>query len=253
MHDRNVFPGIAPILSLAIALQFVLLIPGLSTPLFGQDYIEGPVSLGISFLGTFPYGDYQEQMSRTGGGLTLEGAYVFKPWPVMAGISGSFSIYDSRSHEVPWYDGYPSGIDVSYTNSLLLGHLFLRFQPQYGFFRPYFEGLFGLTALNAEAWLAGDEYEEDETASASYGSVVLSYGGGGGAAFLLHEDVLSETRAIHIYLDVRIRYIYGGETGYYQGSTAFLNTEGELKHDRSLKKNSRTDLITGSIGIIVRL
>ena len=253
MHDRVVSFRVVPVLSIAFALQVVLLAPRLVTPILGQDYIEGPMSFGISLLGSFPSGDYREQMDRSGGGLALEGGYAFSPLPVMAGIGGSFSIYDSRTHEVMWYDDYPSDIDVSYTNSLLLGHLFLRIQPQYGLFRPYFEGLFGLTALNTAAWLVGEEYEEDETAGAQYGSVVMSYGGGGGVTFLLYEDAISDTRAMHVYLDLKIRYLYGGETGYYQGSTAFLNTEGELKHNRTLQKSSRTDLITASVGIVVRL
>ena len=56
-----------------------------------------------------------------------------------------------------------------------------------------------------------------------------------------------------LFLEVRLRYLTGGETAYYNRHDGFLNEDGELRLRSDRKLLSPVEMLVGSVGVSVRL
>jgi hypothetical protein len=94
--------------------------------------------------------------------------------------------------------------------------------------------------------------DEDIASSTNYDDAAFSYGGGGGLMIRLYQNEdwgsESEGSAHEVLLDLGVRYISGGEAGYLT-SGSIHRQNGTVSYDAT---HSRTDLITGRIGAVVR-
>lgn len=252
---------------LIIPFIFSLLVPRV----VAQQYKSGPFSGTFSVLVTSPRGQFLERNPHTGFGAAADLGGAIPGMPLIGGLALGFAIYDFGTEDAYWYDGSPADFRRSTLSSEMLAHLFLRFQPQYGAFRPYFEGLVGTTMLWSSTSVEDtDQYGE---LGASHVGAAFSYGAGGGISILVHETMTEgdyigdlipddgngssseeahDVTAQQFFLDARVRYLYGTPTGYYPHGSAILDENGDMVMDSSGRVSSHTDLLLFSLGLTIR-
>lgn len=212
---------------------------------------------GLHFLAAVPHGDFYEHVKRTGFGLGGQFGYHIDNTPLMVGLDAGVMIYGSDERREPFSNTIPDvTVKVTTSNNIAQGHLFLRLQPQEGAVRPYVDGLVGFNYLFTSTTISNEGREDDEVASSTnYDDAALSYGGGAGMLIRLYEntDVPSPSMegegSVHeVLLDLGVRYISGGEAGYLTGG-AIRRENGKVSYDVT---HSRTDLISGRVGVMLR-
>ena len=216
---------------------------------------------GGSFDLGFPQEEFRDNVDNTGlgGGFFL--AVTIPGTPIAIGGSGDVMQYGSENREAPWSMTIPDiFVDVSTSNNLAAGHLFLRLQPSRGFFRPYLEGLVGFHYLWTSTSVK-DQGDSEEIASTKHLSdFAFSYGVGAGLMFKVWEpseafdpatdwadnddsDDEGKIESVGIFLD--IRYIRGGEADYLREGSIEIE-DGRVKYD---VRHSRTDIVVVRIGL----
>ena len=137
-------------------------------------------------------------------------------------------------------------VDVSTSNNLFLVHARVRVQPRQGRWRPYVDGLVGMTNLYTESTVesteCSDSFCADGIRNSTYthsSDVVLSYGGGAG----LQVALSSNERVPR--LDIAVRYLNGGSAEYL--AKGAVRVEGD-----NLVRNftrSTTDMVIMYVGL----
>lgn len=231
-------------------------------PLFSQNEIDGTeefsigqAMLGLDFLLTFPQGEFRENSDDVGYGLGFDLGYVIPRMPAVIGLTGSFATYGSQTYNVPF-----SGtvqlvrVDLTTSNNIATGHLFLRMQPQDGVFRPYFEGLLGFHYFWTESRVEDERYEDKEIAgSTNLSDIAFSYGAGGGVQFLVYRGASSSPgQGVEVLVDLKARFLYGGNAKYFDEKSITLNDDDipVLLEEHALL--SETDMLQTMIGVSVR-
>lgn len=220
-----------------------------------QNYTIGNFQGGLHLLLSIPQGEFDDNVDALGFGLNLDLGYVFPKLPVVAGISGGFSTYGSKTFKVPFNEIIQTvTVDMTTTNNIAFGHLFLRFQPQTGAFRPYFEGLLGLNYLWTESEVKDERYtDKDIAGSVNLGDVAFSYGAGGGLMFRVHKGETDQPgKGVEVFVDLRVRYLYGGEAKYFT-KESLQSVNGRIILDEAHAKSSATDMLHTMLGVTVRL
>ena len=231
------------ILSLLMLLfVFCLAASSYAQPMF---HFGGNLTLGL------PQGEFGDNVESVGFGGTGFFAYSFPQSPLAVGASLGFLIYGSDTRQEPWSTTIPDVyVDVTTTNNILNGHLFLRIQPPKGAFLPYLDGLVGFNYL----WTETSVKDEDEpggeeiASSKQLSDGTFCYGAGGGLMFKVYEAPTQNTigRDLQtVYIDIGVRYLKGGEAEYLkEGSITVEN--GQVFYDIS---KSTTDIITIHLGV----
>jgi hypothetical protein len=206
----------------------------------------------LSFAGAAAgaLGDFRDNVPGAFGGLTMD--FLFSPGssPLRIGISGGLLIYGSESYT----DFFPSRyadfeVDLTTDNSILLGHLLLRYEPGRGRWRPYLEGLAGLSHFRTDTSI--DEYLSSDSGPSvnNLRNTVFSYGAGLG---LTGRIVPWSTRVrrpdFELRLEIGLRYLRSGEVEYL--------TEGDITREgEDLVLNIRrspTELVAARLGLAMR-
>lgn len=208
----------------------------------------------LNLMMVFPQGEFKKNVDDLGFGLSADLGYAIPQLPLVAGVELGFAIYGSKTFRVPFSETI--GIvnaDVSTTNSVGLGHLFLRLQPHEGRFRPYIEGLLGVSYLVTSSSITNINTGDEVAGSTNRDDAAFSYGAGGGIAYMLYENANPEgdSGPLQVFLDLRVRYIYGGEATYFRSDAVQINN-GKLYFDSSKEHTSRTDLFTPHLGVTIR-
>lgn len=230
------------ILEIGIFIVFILFSTVQAQPLF---HFGGNLTLG------FPQGEFGDNVENIGIGGTGVFAFNFPQSPLAIGASIGFMIYGSETREEPWSMTIPDVyVDVTTTNNILNGHLFIRIQPPQGAFLPYLDGLLGFNYLWTETSVKDqDEPGEDDIASTRHlHDIAFSYGVGGGVMFRVWQAVEQEpgSRALgSIYVDLGVRYLKGGEAEYLKEGSIIVE-DGSVYYDIS---KSTTDILTIHIGV----
>jgi len=101
----------------------------------------------------FPQGEFATAVDDDiAFGVNVDLGYAFPNLPIIVGIEGGYAVYGSETHRIPVSLTVQTvDVEATTTNSIALGHLFARFQPYKGDFRPYFEGLLGLTYFSTSS------------------------------------------------------------------------------------------------------
>ena len=225
-----------------IGLTCCLFVPMAQTQSLYQ--FGGNLTIGL------PQGEFGEEVDNVGIGGTGFFALNFPQSPLAVGASLGFMIYGSETREESWSSTIPDiRLDVTTTNNILNGHLFLRVQPPKGGFLPYLDGLIGFNYLWTETSVKDeDEIGGEEIASSrQLSDITFSYGVGGGLMFRVYQA--AEKKGIgrelaSVYIDLGLRYLKGGEAEY-------LKEESIIIEDSQVYYNIRkstTDILTIHIG-----
>ncbi len=211
---------------------------------------QTPFQAGGNFTLGFPQNEFKDNIDNMGYGGTGFFAYRFPRSPLLVGASVSFLIYGRETREEPFSTTIPDVfVDVTTTNSIVMGHLFLRLQPPRGSILPYLDGLFGFNYLSTRTTIENQSNDEEVASSTNFDDMTFSYGVGGGLmirVFQPPQDDSGKNELQAVYIDLGIRYMKSGEAEYLKkGSIAREN--GNVTYDVS---QSAIDLITGHIGVV---
>lgn len=198
----------------------------------------------LAFSPALPMGGFHDVLDKTVWGGTL--LFAFRPSgsPVMIGTSLGFGAY-ATDHWETWLGLTDPDVlvDMRTTNGVLTWSVFLRFQPERGFLRPYFDlfaGLHNLTTDTAVGEGDSDDINGDfQINNAS--DTVFAFGAGAGIQFPLLRFIRQDgRRAFSIDLDLGARYAKGGRAEYLVESEEYGVFDA---------RTSRTDLLTLSAGL----
>jgi hypothetical protein len=207
--------------------------------------------LGGNFTLGYPQNEFKDNVDKIGLGGTGYFALNFPRSPLAAGISIGFLTYGKETDERPFSPSIPDVyVDVTTTNDIFLGHLFLRIQPYRGIFLPYVDGLFGLHSFTTETKIKDQDDNDDEeiASTTNLRDTALSYGIGTGLMFRVSAKNKNQgdRKSGEAYIDLGIRYLKGGEAEYLkEGSIEVIN--GQVNYDIS---KSVTDILTAHIGLM---
>ena len=230
----------------------LLFLVGFMLPGMAQQHKIGQG--GLAFSAGMPQGDFEQTLNDNGFGISGNLMFNLGNSPFALGAEVDYLTYGSETRNVPFSTTIPDvRVDVETNNNILQGHLLLRAQNSQGFLRPYADGLLGFKYLFTETSVRDEDdfSEEDEIASSTnFDDFAFSYGFGGGLMFRLHEyepniDVEPHARPLTILLDVRMRYLLGGQAEYLKRGD-LQRIDGEVVVN---PVESETDLMTFNIGV----
>lgn len=226
----------------AITVCGCLLIPG---KIYAQNW-DG----SASFMTGAPQGDFGRNVDATGFGLDLVGTYQIPDSPVAVGLDFGFLTYGTTRRSEPFNPNIPEvTIRVRTSHNIGFGHFLTRIQPGNGLIRPYIDGLIGFSYLFTESTISDERTHEEIAGSTNFDDITLSGGLAAGLKFHLFETTEPESgNRIRIYLDLRSRYLLGGEAEYLKRGS-IITENGNLVYDID---RSRTDLLSFHIGFGVR-
>ena len=203
---------------------------------------------GVDLLLGSPQKEFRKNVDRLGYGVTLNAGYAPEGTPVMLGLEFGFMNYGSSDRREPFSTTIPDVfVKVSTTNNFILGHAFVRIQPNSGKFRPYLQGMVGFNYLFTETKIENENNLSQEVAgSTNLSDGAFSYGGGAGVMFLIYQP--TDGTISDLYIDLGARYIFGGQAEYLKEGSV-RNVNGRVAYDVI---KSETDLLEFQIGVTVR-
>lgn len=230
----------------ALCLAFLLT----NLPVSAQQR-DGNIDAGFGFLIGFPSGDFKSNLDRNGYGIGAHVGYAFGSTPLMTGLNFGFMTYGNERRQVPFSTTVPDvTVEVERNYNIVQGHFLLRVGPNNGFVRPYLDGLVGFNYLYTTTEVQNKGNADKEIASSvNLDDFTFSVGGGGGIAVCVYdgkaERKAGEDGIAEALIHLEVRYLSGTTAEYLQpGSITIEN--GAVKYN---KASSRTDMITGRIGV----
>ncbi|HQU71735.1 MAG TPA: outer membrane beta-barrel protein [Calditrichia bacterium] len=239
-----------------LALAFLLM----SSGIFAQD---GPPKFdpigqfSVAFSTALPKGEFENNLDNNGFGINVNGSANLGKSPFALGLELAYLQYGSETRNVPFSLTIPDvTVDVTTSNNIVQAFALLRAQNPHGVLRPYVDGLVGFNYLYTETKIEDEDNIDDDDVVASsknFDDFAFSYGFGGGVMVKLYEAAPSlgedghYDRPASILLDLRVRYLLGGEAEYLRrGDIERVNGEVIIS-----PVQSKTDLLTFNIGISV--
>ncbi len=201
---------------------------------------------GIWLLGALPQGEFHDHVEDNGFGLGGSFGVRLPQSPVYLGTELDFAVYGQTKYET-LLSGLPVGVSVQTDNSIVQGLLVLRLQPPTGPVRPYADGLFGFNYLFTTTTIKDRRYDENIASDTNQDDTALAWGGGGGVMIRLwgREAASLSSGPMALLLDLRGRYLVGGEARYLkEGTIAVVNDRIMYKEEQST-----TDLVTVGAGV----
>ncbi len=217
------------------------------------SYAQVSMQAGANFTMGFPQNEFRKNVDN----VTLGGSGYFLcriPNTVFS-VGGGLGVlvYGHEKREEAFSQTIPDvHVDVTTTNSFLMGHLLFRIQPIQGPVRPYIDGLYGFSYLSTETSIKDqDDWddEDDEIASTkNYEDFASRYGFGGGLMIRVYrvpEEKYELENLESVNIDLGVRYMRGGEAEYLKEGSIKIEG-GDVIYDVS---KSTTDLVTVHIGV----
>ena len=201
---------------------------------------------GLSFSPMLPRGEFRDIVDRTAWGGTFLFAYRPSRIPFFVGTSLGFGIYGSEYRQ-EWLGLTDPDVlvDVRSTNAILAWNIFLRFQPEYGFLRPYFDLFAGLHILSTDTRVEDGDSDDGGSGGFSVNNSVDSafdFGAGAGVLFPIIRFVGQDGRnAFALDLDLGARYARGGTADYLVEGREIGTYD---------SRTSRTDMLTLFAGLV---
>lgn len=223
------------------------LLPVLCFSLIGTARAQDRFRMNLHFVLGFPLGEFRNNLDRNAIGGDISFFYHIPRSVLSTGISLGFLVYGYETREEPLSPTIPDlTVRVTTTNSVLLGHVYLRIQPREGTFRPYLDSLLGFNYLSTDTSVHGRNQSDNALRSNNFNDLALSYGLGGGAGFSIFEvKKKSGGRAFAMNLDLGARWLKGGEAEYLKKGS-IRREEGAVIYD---KTRSRTDFVKTYLGL----
>jgi len=199
----------------------------------------------------FPNGEFKDNLDKTGLGMGLNFGIKLGDTPFVLGLDLSIMNYGSDKRyetltEIPEFT-----VKVVNSYNIFQGLVFLRFQPlDRAPVSPYCEVLAGMNYLWAETSIEDDGWGPEILSTVNFDDYAFSYGIGGG--MMIHfggtrkkPDKRSRTK---FFLDLRARYIFGGNAQYLQEGSIVINGDDVTFY----YSESKTDLLNLQIGLGIK-
>jgi hypothetical protein len=200
---------------------------------------------GVSFTLGFPMSEFKDNLKRTGVGGNVE-ALLIQTGPASMGLNIGYLNYGSETRRERFSSTIPDVmVDVNRTNNIVNFHLLFHIAPPLMTVTPYAEGLFGGSYIFTETTI--DSRDEQVASSTNFDDFAWSYGAGGGLLIHLYSNPVSDIS--NIYLDFKVRYLFGSEAEYLKEGSVYLEN-GFAKYE---VERSKTDMLTVSLGVAVTL
>lgn len=204
---------------------------------------QNQFNVGLNFMMAFPQDEFKDNVDQVGFGGSLDFVYRLSGSPLGVGAYFAYLVYGSETRREPFSLTIPDVyVDVTTTNSIVLGHFLLRVQPGRGAIQPYVDGLLGFTYLVTETKIEDVDDDDEIASSKNLWDTAFSYGFGGGLKIRIHEfeikDNEYEEKMGSLFIDIGVRYIRGGEAEYRKEGSQEI-------------KRSDTPLVTGHLGVSV--
>jgi hypothetical protein len=203
-------------------------------------------SVGGSFMIGSPQGEFRTNVDRLGFGIQVHGL-LFSPnqeRPFSVGLNIGYLVYGSVNERRPWV-GFPGVyLNLDRTNSIANMHLMFQISPFSGDIRPYVEGLFGGAYIFTESSVKNENGNTTIASSTNFDDFTWSYGGGVGMLICVGRNLGDVQK---LFLDLKVRYMYGTEAEYLTEESVFINTNGDTIFR---PQRSKTDLLTFHIGVV---
>jgi len=199
-----------------------------------------------------PQGEFKDNVENNGFGFTGDFLYHLSGSPLRIGGSLSYVIYGSDTRKEPFsYTIDDVFVDVTTTNSILLGNIIFRIQTKSAPVMPYGEGLFGFSLLTTDTRIENENLGEEIASSNNLSDITFNYGGGAGLKIRVYQNKNNDRRNISdngissAYIDLNFRYLRGGEAEYLK--------KGSIRHENGKtiydKKKSTTDINIITAGV----
>jgi hypothetical protein len=215
--------------------------------------VAAQATAGAQFTVGLPQGEFSNRLDGAiGFGISGHALYAVPRLPVGVGGEIGFVVYGQETIRQRFGGGALGRVDVDVvtTNNIMMGHFLVRLQPQTGMFRPYADALLGANYLFTESRIQDVRGDRPEIASSTnFDDLAFSYGGGVGFQALLLDHVSETGRRGQLALDVRLRYLLGGEAEYLKRGSIDQDQAGNITYE---VERSRTDLLLPQVGLLFR-
>ncbi len=209
------------------------------------------LDFGADFMVGVPQGGFRNNIENPGFGIDMFAVYHLKGLHFGLGADLGFVTYGTSRRDEPFNPNIPEvTVRVSTNNNIAFGHLMTRIQPTHGAIQPYIDGLVGLNYLFTQSRVTDDRDTEEIASSTNFEDVAFSGGIAAGSKFRITETMDEDSgRIIRLYLDLRARFLLGGEAEYLQEGSIIVDN-GQMTFDSNY---SRTDLMTFHIGFTISM
>jgi hypothetical protein len=201
---------------------------------------------GVSFMIASPQGEFKNNVDNLGFGVQVEGTLwtpsIERPFSI--GLSAGYLIYGLTSERRAWHDFPGVYLNLTRTNSIANLHALFKITPFMGSVRPYIEGIFGGNYLFTTSEVKNENGDQQIASSTNFDDFTWSYGGGAGLLFKVAENLGSVST---LFLDLKMRYMFGTEAEYLTENSVYINNVGDTVFN---PQKSKTDLLTFHIGIV---
>ncbi|MGD8780576.1 MAG: hypothetical protein PVH88_16620 [Ignavibacteria bacterium] len=204
-------------------------------------------TIGGSIMLAVPQGEFKENVDNLGYGLQVQGTLTTpgRLTPFTVGLNLSYMIYGQEERTAPLSTTVPDvTVDVERKNSIVNFHFLFQVSPFAGTVKPYLEGLAGGQYIFTESSVKGDNNYEDFASSTNYDDFTWSMGVGGG--FLITLTKATTGIPGGLFLDLKARYMYGGEAEYLTEGDVIVNNGSVIYRTRK----SETDFLSFHIGVV---
>jgi len=206
-------------------------------------------TIGGSFMMGYPQGEFRANVNKMGFGGQLQATLwtPSKERPFSIGFDIGYLVYGQIDERRPWI-GFPGVyLNLTRTNSMATGHVYIQVSPFFGTIRPYVEGLFGGAYLFTQTTVRNENKNEEIASSNNYDDFAWNYGGGAGMLFRISG---ASENVEAVFLDLKARYLFGTETKYLTETGVTVNSRGDVIVN---PVKSKTDFFSFHIGVMVNL
>jgi hypothetical protein len=203
-------------------------------------------SVGASFMIGSPQGEFRNNVDRLGYGFQLHGTLwtATKERPITIGVDFGYMIYGHVTERNPWV-GFPGVyLNLERSNNIASGHVLFQLCPFSGDVRPYIEGLFGGAYIYTESSIKSENYSETIASSTNYDDFTWNYGGGAGLLVNIGKNMGSVD---NLFLDFKVRYLYGSTAEYLTEESVFVDQRGNTYF---VAQKSKTDFLIFHLGVV---
>ena len=246
------------LLSPVLLVLFVLISMPLAAPVQAQDMVvedvPAVVIAGFGITGGFPTGEFGDNVTNPGIGISGYAGYMIPRTPAVIGLDLGYLIYGHERRMERFSLTIPDvQVGVVTDNNILSMNAFLRLQKRDGTLRPYVEGVVGFHYLFTSTTIEDlPRFSGEEIASSTnLDDFAFTKGFGGGILIEVwngRETRTPQNRTLRaVSIDFRMRYQDGSAADYLKrGDIVRRAGVAELNVTKST-----TDLITAHLGLAV--
>ena len=242
------------VLAVLAALAFLLRTSPASAQESAPAVDVPPVFItGIGILGGFPAGEFGENVTNPGVGISGFMGYMIPRTPAVIGLDLGYLIYGHERRKEQFSLTIPDVlVDVVTENNIFKMNAFLRLQTDTDPLRFYVEGVVGFNYLFTSTTIEESDRisGHDVASSRNLDDFAFTKGVGGGVLIELWrgEGRTPNNRSLRtVSLDFRMRYHDGSEADYLRrGDIVRKSGSAELNITKST-----TDLITAHLGVAI--